>query len=105
MILDKQGITSEFEVVIQSCDIGIRKPNLKIFQKGLKEMGTKPTETMSIGNSPYFDIYPAQKLGMMTVLLRSELSYREPDDFSITITPDYSINKIAELVGLVDLLI
>jgi FMN phosphatase YigB (HAD superfamily) len=98
--LEKHGVASWFAAVIQSCDVGIRKPNPRIFQMALEQMATDPQETMSVGNSPYFDIYGAQQLGMCTVLVLTELSYREPESTAVAAVPQFTITQIGNLLGL-----
>lgn len=53
-----------------SDQIGISKPNAKLFQRACEEVGVQPRETMYVGDHPTHDIDPANSLGMATIHVR-----------------------------------
>ncbi len=53
-----------------SDQIGISKPNSKLFQRACLDSGLKPAETMYVGDHPSHDIDPANEIGIVTVLVR-----------------------------------
>ncbi|HLY09080.1 MAG TPA: TIGR02253 family HAD-type hydrolase [Planctomycetota bacterium] len=53
-----------------SDQIGISKPNPKLYQRACDEVGVQPQETMYVGDHPTQDIDPANALGMVTVHIR-----------------------------------
>jgi putative hydrolase of the HAD superfamily len=53
-----------------SDQIGISKPNPKLFQRACEEVGVGPEETMYVGDHPLHDIDPAVELGMVTVRIK-----------------------------------
>ncbi len=53
-----------------SDQIGISKPNSKLFQRACDEVGLKPKETMYVGDHPTHDIDPANELGIVTARVR-----------------------------------
>lgn len=59
--------TKYFDVVVTSCDIGIRKPNPKIYKLALKKLKLSANQIVFIDNQEW-NIKPAKKLGMKTVL-------------------------------------
>lgn len=100
--LQRLGLLSSFVTVIQSCDVGVRKPDPKVFLMALDVLGVPPEETASVGNSPYFDIAEPGRLGMTTVLMRTELSYREPADDVGSIRADFEIDRTSEVLDILD---
>jgi len=56
-----------FDVVVVSCDVGIRKPNPKIYKLTLKKLKLPAKQTVFIDNQEW-NIKPAKKLGMNTIL-------------------------------------
>jgi len=56
-----------FDEIIVSCDVGIRKPNKKIYDLILKQLKVFPEETIFIDNQSW-NIVPANKMGMRTIL-------------------------------------
>ena len=64
-----------------SAIVGIEKPDPKIFQLALSELGSEPSRTVHIGNRLDTDVVPAQSLGMRTVwILRGEANPSPNDD-------------------------
>ena len=51
-----------------SDQIGISKPNPKLFRRACEATGLKPEETLSVGDDPVKDTDPADRAGMITVL-------------------------------------
>ena len=73
------SIYREFDEVVLSFKIGVRKPHPKIYQTIFDRLKVKPEETVFVDNSPT-NIEEAKKLGMKAILfknanqLRSELA-------------------------------
>jgi len=60
----------KFDVVIISCDVGIRKPNPKIYKLLIKKIRLKPKEILFIDNRKW-NLIPAKKLGIKTILFKN----------------------------------
>lgn len=60
-----------FEIVIDSCVVGMRKPNPKIFEMALAELGANAHETVFIDDFPG-NIVAAEALGMHGVLVGAD---------------------------------
>ena len=60
----------KFFPVIISCDVGMRKPDMKIYKLTLKKLKLKPYETIFIDNRNW-NLDPAKKLGMKTILFKN----------------------------------
>ena len=65
-----------FDVVVTSCDVGLRKPNIPIYQMVLDKLKLKPEETIFIDNQ-YWNIIPAHDLGMNTILYHDNKKTKE----------------------------
>jgi len=55
--------------------IGIGKPNVKLYKNACETMGLEPKTCMYVGDNPLTDIDPPNKLGMITVLNRRSGKY------------------------------
>jgi len=53
-----------------SNQIGISKPNPKLYQRVCSDLNLKPSETMYVGDNPLHDIDPPNQIGMRTVRMR-----------------------------------
>jgi putative hydrolase of the HAD superfamily len=54
-----------------SDQIGISKPNRKLYMRACDSLGISPKSAMYVGDYPAHDIDPANAIGMTTVLVRS----------------------------------
>lgn len=50
--------------------IGINKPNVKLYRRACSDLNLKPAHCMYVGDRPERDIDPANALGMITVRMR-----------------------------------
>ena len=53
-----------------SNQIGISKPNPKIYQRACSDLNLKPSETMYVGDNPLHDVDPPRQIGMLAVRMR-----------------------------------
>lgn len=58
-----------FRPIIISCDVGLRKPNPKIYKLTLKKLKIPAKQTIFIDNQQW-NMTPAKKLGMKTILFK-----------------------------------
>jgi putative hydrolase of the HAD superfamily len=78
-----------------SDQIGISKPNPKLYRYALSRLGLLPEEVMYVGDNPLKDIVPAHEVGMITVRSRRAGKYR---DLESPVKPDYEITSFDELI-------
>jgi epoxide hydrolase-like predicted phosphatase len=69
-VLTPKKDMKNFNIVIISCDVGIRKPNSKIFKLLIKKCKCKAEEILFIDNRDW-NLKPARKLGIKTILFKS----------------------------------
>lgn len=78
--LDELGMSSYFETVVISADLGLRKPSPVIFEKAMTDMGlNEPGKALFVGDDVDADIMGALKSGMVPILISFTLkdNYRE----------------------------
>ncbi len=63
------GIRDFFNWVITAEDTGYYKPNLKAFTIAYKLMGVELSEVLHVSAYPYYDLEPARKLGVKTIMI------------------------------------
>jgi putative hydrolase of the HAD superfamily len=81
------------QAIFISDQVGISKPNPKLYDRACAAMGIDPAEVMYIGDNPHSDVDPPNSLGMVTVLRSS----RRSADRGKT-EPDYAVDSLEELV-------
>ena len=82
------------QAVFISDQVGISKPNPKLYSTALRTLGLAPAESMYVGDNPAHDIAPPKSLGMITVWARAAAKHRPegPAD-----TQDHTIVSFADL--------
>jgi len=79
-----------------SDQIGIAKPNPKLYSAALRGLGVAPERAMYVGDNPRNDIAPPKSLGMRTCLAR--MSSRHCDSSSAAESaPDHEISNFEQL--------
>ena len=53
-----------FDTMCMSCEIGVKKPDAKIFQKCMKDLEVVPEECLYVGDGGSFELETAKSLGM-----------------------------------------
>jgi len=86
-----------FDIVLTFDDTNARKPSPIPFQMALKELITKPSETLMVGDWPERDVAGANNLGIRTIFARYGDSFG-----TINSGADWDINDVYEIVGIVN---
>ena len=80
-----------------SDQIGISKPNPKLYLRACRSVGVPPEEAMYVGDNPPNDISPPKSIGMMAVLNRRSGKYSR---VACDVEPDYRISDFTALRGI-----
>jgi FMN phosphatase YigB (HAD superfamily) len=93
-----------FEAIVISAELGVRKPNPRIFEKALRILDVKASDAVFVGDTLKTDIFGAQNVGMKTVLVENarlmKNRYAVPGDLDCVATkPDCTIVDLRELTG------
>ncbi|MFH1285479.1 MAG: HAD family hydrolase [Candidatus Micrarchaeota archaeon] len=96
--LNKVGC--KFDYILFSSDVGVEKPNEKIYLYALKLAKVKPHEAVYIGDRPWRDVKGAKQLGIHTIWLRR--GYIPPYDCPLPkdCEPEFTIESFLELGAL-----
>ena len=77
-----------------SDQVGISKPNPKLYAHALAEVGREPGEVMYVGDNPLHDVAPPQSLGLIAVWASRAAKHTLE---GTNITPDHQIADFGEL--------
>ncbi len=80
------------EAIFISDQIGISKPNPKLYLTALNALALEPREAMYVGDNPAHDIAPPGSLGMITVWARTAAKTQLRDE-----QPDHVIDSFDDL--------
>ncbi len=68
-LLGGLGIADFVEDVISSAEVGLRKPDPRIFELACERIGVSPSQAAHVGDHHYADILGAEAAGMLPVLI------------------------------------
>jgi putative hydrolase of the HAD superfamily len=68
-LLDGLGLGELVDTVVSSADVGMRKPDPRIFELACERLGVEPRHAAHVGDHHYADIVGATAVGMVPVLI------------------------------------
>jgi putative hydrolase of the HAD superfamily len=80
-----------------SDQVGIAKPNPKLYQLVLRELGLLPSETMYVGDNLAHDIAPPRSIGMHTAWINRAA---KPDQDVEAAAPEFIVKDFRELAAI-----
>lgn len=93
-LLSHLKLTSYFDVIVFSGDVGWRKPNRRIFETALSALHAEAREVLHVGDELRADIWGAGRCGMTTVWLNADGQPFEGDH-----PPRLQIDRLAALAS------
>jgi putative hydrolase of the HAD superfamily len=63
------GLAAELETIVSSADVGLHKPDPRIFELACTRLGVDPEQAAHVGDHYYADIVGARAIGMHPVLI------------------------------------
>jgi HAD superfamily hydrolase (TIGR01509 family) len=78
-LLDRLAFLEFFEMVVDSAEEGVEKPDPRIFQIALQRMGALPGDALHVGDLYQVDVVGARAAGIRAVLLDEASLYPEAD--------------------------
>jgi len=102
-LLEEYDLARHLDVLVISDAIGIRKPRPEIFEAVLERLGTRPEETLHVGDSLKADIAGAAHVGLRTAWITRRV--RDIDEALAAhdgVPPDHVIGDLAELEAVLE---
>ena len=100
-IMEKAKILEYFDLIVASSEVGVTKPNEKIFRVALSKLNLQPNEVVVVGNRISRDILGGNQLGMRTILVKWNDRY--PDTITNELEkPNFTIKTLAELISILN---
>jgi putative hydrolase of the HAD superfamily len=92
--LDRLGLSPLLDAAVFSSEVGVRKPDPRIFREALDRMAVESARAVFVGDRLYDDIGGALAVGMRAVQTRQFRSEQDP-----SAQPDAAIDHLRELPG------
>ena len=86
------GLDGLVQAIVISEEMGVAKPDRRIFQRALGEIKANPLTTMFVGDDPDADMLGAKGLGMRTAWVRRSRQWPYAQQ-----RPDYIVGDVSEI--------
>jgi FMN hydrolase / 5-amino-6-(5-phospho-D-ribitylamino)uracil phosphatase len=96
--LHKIGIASYFKAIISARDMGVGKPDARIFHAAAQAVNVQPQEVLHVGDDMALDVLGALNAGLKAAWIHREGLSTVPDDQQPTVT----VSLLTELCDLLD---
>jgi len=83
--LEAFGVAERVDVAVFSTDVGVRKPDRRIFEAALDALGVDPIDAVFVGDRLVDDVQGAAEVGMATV----QALWFRADDTPAAVEPDF----------------
>ena len=94
--IEALGASRYFEAELVSGEVGIAKPDPRIFRQALSRLNTAPDRSVFVGDSMEHDIAGARNVGMMTVYIRKGKAENADDALCDLVVAD--LRELSDLV-------
>lgn len=93
-LFDRLGLTSRFDVVLDSHEWGVEKPDPRLFHLALEQSGGRPARTVHVGDLFHIDVAGARRAGLREGILLD----------AADLYPEVDCRRVRSLDALADLL-
>jgi len=100
LILVSDGVADCFKTVILSSKVRLRKPDPAIYLLASRCIGSAPENCAYVGDNPVRDVEGAVDAGYGSMVLFEDAGTADREGRAPTVTPDYRIKAIPELLDL-----
>jgi len=96
-VLRLRGILNYFESTVFSDETGVCKPHRSMFDTILRQLESKPSNAIHVGDLLHTDVAGAKKAGFKSVWLRTNDA-----ELSGVVRPDYIIEEIPQIIDILE---
>jgi putative hydrolase of the HAD superfamily len=90
------GLHHYFDEIITSEDFGVKKPDPKPYRRALEVLGTKPSETLMVGDWPERDIKGAKGMGIRTAWAKYGDTFNTKESGA-----EFELNDIYDVISII----
>jgi len=94
-VWDETPLGGKFDATVFSCDVGLSKPDPRIYELASEQLGVEPSDCLFVGDGANDELPGAERAGMTALQLRAPGEQLTPDGEAWT---GASIEHLAELL-------
>jgi putative hydrolase of the HAD superfamily len=96
-VWDETAFAGALDEVVFSCDVGISKPDPRIYEIACERLGVEPADCLFVGDGANEELPGAERVGMTAVQLRAPGEPLTPEGEAWT---GRSVERLGEVLGL-----
>jgi putative hydrolase of the HAD superfamily len=96
-LLAQAGLTGAFQPELISAAVGIRKPDVRLFQQVLAAWGAPPESVVMVGDTLGEDILGAQRAGLRSIWFTADADTPSNRTWGKTVRPDAATDDLRQL--------
>lgn len=100
-LLEQTGLTGVFHPELISAAVGIRKPDVRLFQQVLTAWGATPESVVMVGDTLGEDILGAQRAGLRSIWFTADADTPANRTWRTTLLPDAATDDLRRLPALI----
>jgi len=95
-VIESLGLTSFFQCIVLSYEVGVRKPDRRIYLVATQSLGLQPRDCVFVADE-VSDLVGAREVGLKTILVHQE-KYTTLNDSDLNFTPDLRCDRVSEIL-------
>ena len=97
--LEKWGFSKYISLCLPSTELGLSKPDLRIFELAIERSGCEPEHAVMVGDRIDNDITPAKSLGWKTIRVKQGLSQGQKP-MNAEQVPDFEVRRLQDILDI-----
>jgi len=97
-LIDRDGLRSFFDAILTSAALGIRKPDVRIFQAALDRFRVRPEAAAMVGDSLEADVLGANQPGIYSIWITRRVQV--PEEGELAIQPQAVVTALHQIPDL-----
>jgi putative hydrolase of the HAD superfamily len=98
-VWDETPLGGKFDATVFSCDVGLSKPDQRIYDLACQHLGVEPSDCLFVGDGANDELPGAERAGMTALQLRAPGEQLTPDGEVWTGAYIESLSEVVELAG------
>ena len=98
----ESALAEFFDITIFSCDVGMLKPDVEIYNLAMNKLGVMPEDSIFVGDGGFNELWGARNAGMKTVFTEYLERKSENKKEKIAEHADYHIYEFHRLLNYID---
>jgi putative hydrolase of the HAD superfamily len=98
-VWEETPLGGKFDAAVFSCDVGLSKPDPRIYELASEQLGVEPAECLFVGDGANDELPGAERAGMTALQLRAPGEQLTPDGEAWTGASIERLSEVVELAG------